>query len=155
MRASLAIKYEVKTTESINYSLELTSSRISSLAQWVLYDPSLQAEPEAMRQGEPPAIDLESIGELVAQSEIDFRTLKQHLRSLLADRAQATIGDILEQYPAEQGLGSVVGLLALGSRHGNKGDSCEMVAWVGEDDRQRSARIPKYYFLRDCLDELV
>lgn len=154
-RTALTIKDEFKATESLEYFLELTSSRLRSLSQWVLYDPTLQAEPEAMREGEPPPIDLESVSELVAQSEIDFRTLKEHLSSMLEQREQASIGDILEHFPAEQGLGSVVGLLALGSRHGIKGDSIETIAWVGEDDQARSARIPKIYFLRDRLDELV
>lgn len=157
---ALTIKDEVKATESLEYSLELTSSRLRSLAQWVLYDPALQAEPDAMREGEPPSIDLESVSELVAQSEIDFRTLKEHVCWLLEERDQASIGDVLEHFPAEQGLGSVVGLLALGSRHGIKGaesgtDAVEMVAWVGEDDQGRRARIPKIYFLRDRLDELA
>lgn len=159
-RTALAIKDEVKTTEFLEYSLELTSSRLRSLSQWVLYDPASQAEPEVMREGEPPPIDLESVSELVAQSEIDFRTLKEHVRSLLEQRHQASIGDVLEYFPAEQGLGSVVGLLALGSRHGIKGadngvDSVETVAWVGGDDQRRRARIPKIYFLRDRLDELA
>ncbi|MFI0375301.1 MAG: DUF3375 domain-containing protein [Candidatus Thiodiazotropha sp.] len=159
-RGALSIKDEVKATESLEYSLELTSSRLRSLSQWVLYDPSLQAEPEAMREGEPPPIDLESVSELVAQSEIDFRTLKEHVCSLLEQRDQASIGDVLEHFPAEQGLGSVVGLLALGSRHGIRGaesggDGVETVAWVGEDDQGRRARIPKIYFLRERLDELV
>lgn len=154
-RAALAIKDEVKATESLEYSLELTSSRLRSLSQWVLHDPSLQAPPEEMREGEPPPIDLESVSELVAQSEIDFRTLKEHVRSLLERRDQASIGDVLEHFPASQGLGSVVGLLALGSRHGVKGDTVETVAWVGEDDQARRARIPKIYFLKDRLDELA
>lgn len=154
-RAALTLKNEVKATESLEYSLELTSSRLRSLTQWVLYDPSLQAEPEAMREGGPPPIDLEAVSELVAQSEIDFRTLKEHICALLEQRDQASIGDVMEHFPAEQGLGSVVGLLALGSRHGIKGDSVETVAWVGEDDQERRARIPKIYFLRDRLDELV
>lgn len=154
-RAALAIKDEVKATESLEYSLELTGSRLRSLSQWVLYDPSLQATPEQMREGKPPSIDLESIGELVAQSEIDFRTLKENVRSLLKQCEQASIGDVLEHFPASQGLGSVVGLLALGSRHGIKDNSVETVAWVGEDDQGRRARIPKIYFLRARLDELA
>ncbi len=159
-RAALSIKDEVKATESLEYSLELTSSRLRSLSQWVLYDPSLQAEPEAMREGEPPPIDLESVSELVAQSEIDFRTLKEQVCSLLEQRDQASIGDVLQHFPAKQGLGSVVGLLALASRHGIRGaesgiEAVETVAWVGEDDQGRRARIPKIYFLRDRLDELV
>lgn len=154
-RTAVAIKDEVKVTESLEYSLELTSSRVSSLAQWVLYDPSLQAPPEQMRAGEPPPIDLASVSELVAQSEIDFRSLKAHVRCVLERRDQASIGEVLQRFPAAQGLGSVVGLLALGSRHGIKGDSVETVAWVGEDEQGRRARIPKIYFVRDRLDELV
>ena len=76
-----------------------------------------------MYEGEPLPIDLASISELVAQSEIDFRTLQDHVRSLLEQREQASIGDVLERFPAAQGLGSVVGLLALGSRHGVRGDT--------------------------------
>ncbi len=154
-RAALALKDEVKSTESLEYSLELTSSRLRSLSQWTLYDPSLQASPEQMRKSGPPPIDLESVSELVAQSEIDFRTLKRDVRALLERREQASIGEVLEQFPAAQGLGSIVGLLALGSRHGVTSDDVETVAWVGEDDQRRRARIPKIYFLKDRADELV
>jgi hypothetical protein len=154
-RAALAIKDEIKATEALEYSLELTSSRVRSLSQWVLYDPSLQAVPERMREGEAAPIDLDSVGELLAQSEIDFRALKKNVLGLLERREQASIGDVLNRYPAAQGLGSVVGLLALGSRHGIRSDSVETVGWVGEDDRGRSARIPKIYFLRERRDELV
>ncbi len=154
-RAALIIKNEVKATESLQYSLELTSSRLRSLSQWALYDPSLQAKPETMREGEPAPVDLDSVSELVAQSEIDFRTLKEHVRCLLEQRDQASIGEVLAHFPASQGLGSVVGLLALGSRYGIKGDTIETVGWVGEDHQERRARIPKIYFVRERLHELA
>jgi len=154
-RAALSIKDEVKATEGLEYSLELSSSRLQSLSQWVLYDPSLQVVPELMREGEAAPIDLESVSELVVQSEIDFRLLKEHVCDILEQRDQASIGDVLELFPATQGLGSVIGLLALGSRHGLKGDSVETVNWVGEDDQARCARIPKVYFLKERMDELV
>jgi len=154
-RSALALKDEVKATEALEYSLELTSSRLRSLSQWVLYDPSVQAVPEQMQEAGALPIDLESVSELVAQSEIDFRTLRENVRSLLEMRDQASIADVLALYPATQGLGSVVGLLALGSRHGIRGASVETVAWVGEDDQGRRARIPKIYFLRNRIDELV
>ena len=154
-RAALTLKDEVKAAEALQYTLELTSSRLRSLSQWTLHDPSLQAPPEGMQAGDAPSIDLQSIGELVAQSEIDFRTLKANIRELLETRSQVSIGDVLEQYPASQGLGSVVGLIALGSRHGIKADSQETVSWDGSDAVQRSARIPVFYFLREQMDELV
>jgi hypothetical protein len=154
-RAALALKDKHKATEELKYTLVLTSSRIRSLSQWVLHDPSLQALPDGMRDGDSPNIDLESVGTLLAQSEIDFRSLKANVRDTLETHSQASIRDVLEQHPAAQGLGSVVGLIALGSKHGLKSENRETVSWVGNDTQQRSARIPKIFFLRERIDELV
>ena len=154
-RAALALKDEVSATETLQYTLELTSSRLRSLSQWVLHDPSLQALPGQMAEGDAAPIDLESVSELVAQSEIDFRTLKANVLAVLEQRSQASIADVLEQFPAEQGLGSVVGLIALGSRHGIRGEHSETVGWFGGDDQRRSARIPKIFFLRERANDLV
>ena len=153
--AALAIKDEVKAVESLHYTLELTSSRIRSVSQWILYDPSLRTLPGGMQAGDISSIDLVSIGELVAQSEIDFRTLKANISNLLETHSQISVGDVLEQYPAEQGLGSVVGLIALGSRHGFKADIKETVSWIGNDNVHRSARIQKIYFVQERMDELL
>ncbi|MCL1790682.1 MAG: DUF3375 domain-containing protein [Peptococcaceae bacterium] len=153
-RTALALKDDVRAPEKMPYTLELTGSRIRSLSQWVLYDPSLQSLPEDMSFGETPYIDLESVGELVAQSEIDFRALKGNIRDVLKVCAQASIGEILELYPAVQGLGSVVGLLALGSLHGYNSNTCETVSWFGQDEVPRSARIPKIFFLQERVHEL-
>jgi cell division protein FtsB len=153
-RAAIAIKDEVKTTNIIK-DLLLTSSRIRSLSQWALYDPSIQALPDGMYDGDVSSIDLDLVAELVVQSEIDFRSLKANVRGALEKFSQASIHDILEQYPADQGLGSVVGLIALGSQYGIKSEDRETVSWVGNDEQQRSARIPKIFFLRERMDELV
>jgi hypothetical protein len=108
-----------------------------------------------MQSGDAPSIDLDSIGELVAQSEIDFRSLKANVRDVLETRSQVSIGGVLEQYPATQGLGSVIGLIALGSRHGIKANDKEIVFWVGNDGSQRSAQIPTLFFVQEKIDELV
>jgi hypothetical protein len=121
----------------------------------VLFDPSIQALPEGMCDGDIPDIDLDSVAELVVQSEIDFRSLKANVRGVLETLSQASINDVLEQHPAAQGLGSVVGLIALGSRHGLKSETRETVSWVGNDAQKRSARIPKIFFLRERMNELV
>jgi hypothetical protein len=154
-RAALALKEEVRTTEALEYTLSLTSSRLSSLSQWSLYDPSLEAPPDAMRDADAPPIGLESVAELVAQSEIDFRGLKANIRAVLEEQSQASIADVLVWYPASQGLGSVVGYMALGSRHGVLAGTDEIVEWRGVDDRRRAAKIPAIYFLRERVHELV
>jgi hypothetical protein len=108
-----------------------------------------------MNDGEAAPINLETVGELVAQSEIDFRTLRENIRAILRERSQASIAEILQQFPAIQGLGSIVGYIALGSKHGVQGNCSEIVSWEGMDQQQRSARIPAIYFLREKADELI
>lgn len=153
--AALAIKDEVKATDTLHYSLALTSSRLSSLSQWMLHDPAMQALPSAMQDGEAAPIDLASVSELVAQSEIDFRSLKSQVLKVLELRSQASVADVLRAHPAEQGLGSVLGLLALGSRHGLAGGHTETVEWIGGDRQARRASIPVIYFLKERADELA
>ncbi len=154
-RAALSVKEHVNTADTLHYTLTLTSSKLHALSQWALHDPTLQALPGRMADADSAPIDLESVAELVAQSEIDFRSLKSHIRAVLALRSQASIADILLAFPAEQGLGSVIGLLALGSRHGIVASHSETVSWTGADARSRGARIPTIYFVKERVDELV
>jgi vacuolar-type H+-ATPase subunit I/STV1 len=150
---ALKLKDKIKSTDELNYTLVLTSSYLKSLSQWELFDPEQQAVPDTMRNGDAPDIGMDSVADLVAQSEIDFRTLKENISSILETRTQATIADVLEQYPASQGLGSVVGLISLGSRYGCKTENYENVSWTGNDQQLRSAQIPKIYFLPEKSNE--
>jgi len=95
------------------------------------------------------------VAELVAQSEIDFRGLKANIRAVLRERSKASVAEVLDRHPASQGLGSVVGYLALGSRHGVLAGGDEIVEWTGGDEQQRRAKIPAIYFLRERVHELV
>ena len=154
-RASLALKDKIKAVEMLAFTLELSSSRLHSVAQWVLFDPAAQAPGGGMADGDPALIGLEDVGDLVAQSVIDFRALKANIRAVLERHTQASIADVLSQFPAAQGLGSVVGYMALGARHGLRGDRVENVEWLGMDEQWRSARIPTIYFLRERVHELA
>lgn len=155
-RAALSVKDRVKPIHWLDYSLELTSSRIRSASQWVLYDPASRPLPAAMSAGRPAGIDLETIGDLVARSEIDFRSLRQDVLAIIRQEGQASIAQILQRSPARQGLGSVVGLLTLGVRHGVRApEQVEQVTWTGEDGVERNARIPKFYFSAEKAHELV
>ena len=153
---ALKLRNQVRSNEGVGYTLTLSSARLDSPSRWRLHDPrNSQVDGNVMR-ADGAAISLDSVGELVAQSEIDFRTLKQRVRGLLAERAQCSVAALLERYPAEQGLGSVVGYVALGSRHGLLvADQYESVSWCGEDGHVRRARVPLIYFLKERRDELV
>ncbi len=154
-QAALSARERVRPTEELGYELMLTSSRIRSVSQWFLYDPAQRVTDAEMRDAEPSLIDLEWIGELVRQSEIDFRTLRRHLRELLEGRAQVSIGQVLARFPAEQGLGSVVGYVALGVKHGEVTSKTETVSWLGKDEVQRKAKVPAIYFVKERRHELT
>lgn len=154
-RAALEARDSVRPTQPLSYDLKLTSSRIRSLSQWTLYDPAQRLADVGMTTGAPALIDLDTVGDLVRQSEIDFRALKQNISSYLDEVSQVSIGQLMLRFPAMQGLGTVVGYVALGARHGERTSELETVAWEERDGNSRKARIPLIYFLRDRMDEFV
>ncbi|HET9644234.1 MAG TPA: DUF3375 domain-containing protein [Burkholderiaceae bacterium] len=154
-QAALSAKHLVRPNEQVGFDLMQSSSRIRSVSQWVMHDPAQRVTDSSMRDAELSELDLETVSELVRQSEIDFRTLKRHIRTMLEKHSQASIGQVLTEYPAEQGLGSVIGYIALGARHGEITDGSEVIVWEGTDAVQRQARVPAVYFLRERYLELV
>lgn len=155
-RAALEAKHAIGSTEKMPFQLELTSSPIRSISQWVLYDPSTSALTKGMVVGDTIDIDLETISSLIAHSEIDFRALQKNIRACLEEVSQVSVGDVMDRFPVTQGLGSVVGYLVLGSRSGIRlSEKAEVVQWMGEDGFSRQARIPSIQFLRERIHELV
>lgn len=154
-RLALEIKDAVKPTDEIGYVLNLTSSNLRPVGRYQLYDPSLDEFDSNIPLAEAAEISLEAVSELVAHSEIDFRRLKNNVKALLEERDQVSIAEVLNVYPAEQGLGSVVGYIALGSREGLSTKRRETVQWQGLDGVERRARIPCIYFVKGRAHELV
>lgn len=148
---AMIAREQFKPTDSVGLDLYLSSAQIRSLAQWQLHDPDLERGANGMALAEDAEISLESVGALLAHSEIDFRSLRQQVATLLEQRAQISIAEVLQAYPAEQGLGSVVGLLALAVRDGIRSEGRERVDWVGLDGIARRARIPRIFFVRDTV----
>jgi hypothetical protein len=89
--AALALKEDVKPTELLGYALQLSSGRVRSLSQWKLYDPALHTLEHGMRDGDAADLDLETVGGLIAQSEIDFGALRANIRATLEEQSQASI----------------------------------------------------------------
>jgi hypothetical protein len=153
-RRALALKDRIKPYRPLGADLWLTSAALRSLSQLRLYDPSSDNLDGGIEEAETAEISLESIGELVAHSEIDFRRLQGHVRALLQVRAQVSVAQVLEAFPAEQGLGSLVGYMALGVRHGVVSQARDRVCWRGLDGVERAAYIPRIYFVREKGDGL-
>jgi hypothetical protein len=154
-RCAIAAKEALRPNQTLDFALTLTSSRIRSVSQWQLYDPAQRIADTAMPGEAPAELGLDAVAELVRQSEIDFATLRAHVRAALAHAPQVSVGELLDRFPAEQGLGSVVGYVALGARHGELTAGTEQVRWFGADAQRRSARVPALYFIRERYAELV
>jgi len=154
-QAALQAKEAVRPNQTLGFAMTLTSGSIRSASQWQLYDPAERVADAAMDAEAPSLLSLETVAELVRQSEIDFRTLRAHIRDALQHAGQVSVGSLLAAYPAEQGLGSVVGYVALGARHGELTAGTEDVSWIGADLQRRGARVPAVYFIRERCVELL
>src|SRR5205823_3916836 len=99
-RTALSIKENIASGDRLDFHLWLTSSRVTSLDQWHLFDPNSGALPEPMSDAAETAIGMDSVSELIAQSEIDFESLRMNIRIALSSREQASIADMLALYPA-------------------------------------------------------
>lgn len=154
-RAALALKDTVPPSRRIDYHLAQTSGHIRSLSQWAMFDPTGKVADATMHKAEPAELDVATVSEMVRNSEIDFRSLKQNVLAILSQRSQASISQVLQTFPAEQGLGSVIGYVSLGHRFGELGQGTELVSWTGLDEVIRSARVPSIYFVKERADELA
>jgi len=97
---------------------------------------------------------LEDVLAAVQEADIDFRTLAANVRQVLDHAGQVSIGGLLAQFPATQGLGTVVGYLSLGIKHGLvMRDQSERVGW-SSGEVLRHATIPLVYFVHERKEEL-
>lgn len=152
IQAALQLRDDVRPNMQLDYVLTLTSSKVRSISQWQLLDPSERVTDPEMRENSPADIDPSVIAAMVKQSEIDFRSLEESIAAALEFQSQATIGQILEQFPAKQGLGTIVGYITIGVTRGFASTGEELVSWLGMDNVPRRARIPRIYFFKDAAN---
>jgi hypothetical protein len=153
-RAALELKDSLPANRALGYELSLTSARIRSVSQAVLNDPAQRAPDAAMADDGGSEIGLAQVAEMLRESEIDLRTLKDNVRTALAESSQVSIVDLLARFPAPQGLGSVIGYIALGVDHGEVLADSVRVSWQGADQSERAARVPAVWFVRERVGEL-
>lgn len=91
-------------------------------------------------------LDFEQLRTNVRESEIDFEELCEAVNERLHD-GPATIGQVLEEHPATQGLASIVGLVLLGMKHGIADEGHEILSWEGQfDGVQRCGTVQRIRF---------
>ncbi|WP_247535840.1 DUF3375 domain-containing protein [Ralstonia pseudosolanacearum] len=154
-QAALAAAEDIRLNKRLDFHLVRTSAAIRSASQWLLHDPLIRAVDASMESSQSSDLRLEDIQDLVQRSEIDVRTLRKNLRAALEEISPVTIGQVLERFPAHQGLGTVVGYLHLAVRYALAAEGRESIRWEGGDGTWRRASAPLFYFVRERVHELT
>ncbi|MDR1309044.1 MAG: DUF3375 domain-containing protein [Deltaproteobacteria bacterium] len=151
---ALGVKEIAGPPKPLDLDLSLTSVGLGSVSQVTLFDPSQVPSAEPMRRAEGGQVDLGSLSSSIRGSEIDYPSLRRLVAEAAGRLGRASIADILGLFPATQGLGTVVGLVHLAHRHGERGQGRETVGWLGLDGFRRAARIDRWLFSQERLHEL-
>lgn len=147
---ALAQKDEVPTRTPFPLELHVARARIASVAQHQLKDPTDPGAPAEAEVHDATTLSVEVLQDLVRSNDIDLVGLTSAVNEVRGRAGQASIGDVLREHPASQGLASVIGLMFLATQHaqGREG-STEIVTWRELDGNDYAARIPAFYFLDD------
>ncbi|MDU1122796.1 MAG: DUF3375 family protein, partial [Dermabacter sp.] len=127
---------------------------LSSVAQHVLKDPTDPGLPPEAEVHDATTLSVEVLDELVRTNDIDLVGLTSSVNEVVHAKGQASIGQIVREQGAPQGLASVIGLMFLATAHANarEGDT-EIVRWR-EDSPEAggtdyAARVPAFFFLSE------
>ncbi|MDR1355715.1 MAG: DUF3375 domain-containing protein [Propionibacteriaceae bacterium] len=129
-----------------NYELPGTSIALRSVGSWRLYHPEDLRSPAEVEVAPTAKLDLEQLRQLVRASEIDFYELKAAIAATVSSRGSATIGDVLADHPATQGLASVIGLVWLAYYHAIPVFGAEQISWVSKQGNARAVMLDRYLF---------
>ncbi|MGK0720746.1 DUF3375 domain-containing protein [Leucobacter sp. W1478] len=146
LAAAVPSRTAIKPYASVGMTLELSTLPMTSVGELSPHDPSDYAPSATLGDAEHGEIDLVRLTAIARESEIDFDELIGHVNEALERQGPVSVGEVLSASPATQGLASVIGLLALATRHGTLHDEEETLAWQGLDERTRSARVPRHAF---------
>ena len=145
-QAVLEASRVVKPYAQTGYHLDASSVPLASVGSWTLHNPAdvRTAEPVAVMDATP--LDLAALREQVRASEIDFAELRAAVIDTLERLPVASIGDVLADHPATQGLASVVGLLLLADSAGSRTTASETLTWTSGSGHARTVSAPRYVF---------
>ncbi len=154
-REALEVAQRVPPFRRLGLQLNLSAVPMTSVGAIVLHDPAdaRTVEP-VLAAAESPAVDVAALRELARASEIDVRELEANVEDVLDRFGAATIGEVLQQHPATQGVASVVGLLVLAEERADPlGDPAETVSWTSGTGVDRYGHVPRYLFQQRRPDQ--
>ena len=159
LASGVAAAEQTKPYRVTGVTLDLSGMPLGSVGGIRLHDPSELDATAPITEHVEDVADLEALRALARETEIDFTELTGHINQVLAELERCTVGDVLDRFPASQGVASVVGLLALAAQQATAGTAPgsnetgneheahrETVHWQGTDQVGRSATIPVHHF---------
>lgn len=145
-QAAFAALQAFPPTHQTGQGIDLTSMRVASIGAWTMHNPAELRSAVDVVEHETTTLDLESLKALVRLTEIDLGELQANVAATLAETPGATVGDVLERFPATQGLASLVGLLLLATEHGLRVPGLETWSWTSPAGRAKTVSAPRYVF---------
>lgn len=153
---ALAHKMEAHPAQyqAVGPALELTSVAVAPISRWNLYNPAdvfAETLPEVPSH-EAERVSLVELFERTRETEIDFEELAGNVNTILKDgQAHPSIADVLDAYPATQGIASVIGLLNLAVTYGRATGGEQKVRWETDDGGVRQTTIAGFEFYREVF----
>ena len=130
------------------FTLSLSKAQLRSVSQLTMTAPDTE-RPPGLVDNAPVELDLDRVRELINESDINLYELRRNVDATLDDLPVASISDVLDRYPATQGLGSLIGLLSIALERTVDGRAVlvenerDLVAW---GDAGLAARVPTILF---------
>lgn len=143
LQEAMQLADAVRPTDEYNIELQLARLRpISSITGLRLNNPGDYRIEEVVAENHTRVISLAEIQELARTMDIDMHELESNVNAVLGEHGTASISEVLEQFPATQGIASVVGLMVLGHEFGTQyRGNTETVRW-----HNRQGRIDLFVF---------
>jgi hypothetical protein len=138
----------VRTYDRIGYELDLSSVPMRSIGGATLHNPAdLETVADVMVAAED-VVDFELLRQLARATEIDMVELTRNVNAVVAESGSPTIGDVLDAFPATQGVASVVGLLVLAEKHAISEPDHETIRWESGNAISRRTTIEIHRFTK-------
>lgn len=131
LKEALQVSDYVHPTDEYDVELQLSRlDQISSISALRLKNPGDYRVDDVVEENLTGIVSLAEIQELARTMDIDMHELQSNVNDVVGEHGTASIGEVLERFPATQGIASVVGLMVLGQEHGAwyRGNS-ETVHW--------------------------
>lgn len=146
-----AVQQQAVGTYTPLMSFDQSFVSVSSVGALSLYDPQNAGQAEELETAPQAKIDLMALSERLAASEINYSELRRQIETCLNERQTVTIGQVLERFPARQGLGSVVGLIHLAVQKAvpPAAGQIESIGWTDRFGTQKRGTLPQFVFTRN------